>query len=124
MKGVRLWMALAAVWLALIEPVHAADTYVVLGVGTDSCGSWTTERQTVATAPSSKAFSQSQWLLGYLTAINADVWPDHRLTDVTDSDGIFAWVDNYCAAHPLDDIATASSALVLELMTRAGAKKK
>jgi len=32
-----------------------------------------------------------------------------------DPNRIFAWIDNYCAPHPLDSIATASIALVSEL---------
>ena len=37
-----------------------------------------------------------------------------------DNNGIFAWIDNYCAAHPLDSIATATIALVAELSKRSG----
>jgi hypothetical protein len=27
----------------------------------------------------------------------------------TDINGLFAWIDNYCATHPIDNIATATS---------------
>jgi hypothetical protein len=36
----------------------------------------------------------------------------------TDINGVFAWIDTYCAAHPLDPIAKAAIALVVELSKR------
>jgi hypothetical protein len=32
-----------------------------------------------------------------------------------DWDGLIAWIDNYCAAHPLDKLDTAARSLVVEL---------
>jgi len=33
-----------------------------------------------------------------------------------DWDGLIAWMDNYCATHPLDKLAKAAQALELELL--------
>jgi len=40
----------------------------------------------------------------------------------TDIDDITAWIDNYCAQHPLDRFADAASALVIELQGRTPAQ--
>jgi len=37
----------------------------------------------------------------------------------TDLDGCLAWIDTYCAAHPLDKVVTAATKLMDELRERA-----
>ena len=38
-----------------------------------------------------------------------------NLAEGTDADGVFAWIDNYCSAHPLETIYSAAEALVVTL---------
>jgi len=60
--------------------------------------------------------SQLAWVTGFLSAFN--FYGNRREADVagsTDVNGIFAWLDNYCAANPLHTVAEASVALVTEL---------
>ena len=97
----------------------AADgTYTILGAGTKSCGAWTDARR----ASGVEEYTYVAWIQGYITEANGFISGD--LTAGTDVEGIKAWVDNYCAAHPLDDLASAASALVGELVTRLPAKHK
>src|SRR5271154_2918241 len=42
------------------------------------------------------------------------IFSSHRI----DFRGLLAWIDNYCAAHPLDSIASATFALTAELRRR------
>jgi hypothetical protein len=35
-----------------------------------------------------------------------------------DAKGLFGWIDNYCAGHPLDTVADAAFALISELQRR------
>lgn len=85
------------------------DTPMIMGAGTQSCGFWTRwskERGMM----SNVLFA---WVQGFISRASYS-----RLTDLLrgrDADGLQAWVDNYCAAHPLDTIELAAGALELEL---------
>lgn len=97
--------------LALLSaaPVRAASEYVILGAGSRPCGSWLQLR---SQALPDSAMLQS-WVLGYVTGVNANFLtssPD--VTQGASPDALFSWIDNYCAAHPLDSLARATSALL------------
>ena len=65
--------------------------------------------------------NQTAWVNGFLSAFND--YGSAAASDVAnciDANGVFAWIDNYCAAHPLDSTATATIALISELSKRAG----
>lgn len=100
-----------ALLLALLgaAPAHAATKYVIVGAGSRSCGSWLQVR---SQALPDSAMLQS-WVLGYITSVNANFLtssPD--VTQGASPDALFSWIDNYCAAHPLDSLARATSALL------------
>lgn len=81
--------------------------------GLQSCGRWTDERRQGGLVDE----VYQGWVYGFVTGAGdmfAALSPPLTLR-TTDSAAIRAWVDNYCAAHPLDSIAKASEALVLEL---------
>lgn len=63
-------------------------------------------------------YGAEEWVLGYLTAYNEHVAPDGNISAGTDADGLMLWLDSYCQAHPLDNLGTATSALVAELKAR------
>lgn len=101
----------APVLLALLSaaPVRAASEYVILGAGSRPCGSWLQVR---SQALPDSAVLQS-WVLGYVTSVNANFLnssPD--VTQGANPDALFSWIDSYCAAHPLDSLARAASALL------------
>jgi hypothetical protein len=108
--------ALAALLMAP-EPA-AADTAAILGTGNRSCPAWLQD----SAANSWGALIDHAWVQGYITAFN-------KYTDNADSQngdisagidvaGLFAWIDRYCQAHPLDNLARASGALIRELQNR------
>ena len=83
-------------------PGHAT----VYGEGALSCGTWTS-------GDSSERLRRGAWIRGFVSGAG---YEGAKLRD-TDSTGIEAWISQYCAAHPLDTIATASSHLVESLVT-------
>jgi hypothetical protein len=102
---------LAFLFLALlvVVPARAANQYVIFGAGSRPCGSWLQLR---SQALPDSAILQS-WVLGYVTSVNANLLSVNQ--DVTAGaapDALFSWIDNYCAAHPLDSLARAASALL------------
>ena len=90
--------------------------YEVLGVGTLSCEVWTKDR---ADKTSESHFVNGAWIQGYLTAVNVFGEGPSHIAKGTDADGIMAWIDNYCAQHPVESLTVAAKALVDELTKRA-----
>lgn len=103
--------------LTLLVAASAAadDRYVILGAGGRPCGSWLELR---SRALPESAVLQS-WVLGYVTSVNANVLTGTG--DVSRGDrpeALFTWIDNYCAAHPLDSLARAAGALLDSLLVK------
>ena len=99
----------------LAVSARAGDQYVILGAGSRPCGSWLQAR---SQALPDSAMLQS-WVLGYITSVNANVLaisPD--IAAGTSPDSLFSWIDNYCAAHPLDSVARAAGSLLESLRTK------
>jgi hypothetical protein len=121
----RILVALFA--LAFCFKAEAKESWEAFGSGTKSCGEWTkaeAERRpvssggTMLTQTGSDIPGQTQWIAGFLTAFNYYQSATPNVAEGTDMNGVFAWMDTYCAAHPLDPIAKAAIALVAELSKR------
>jgi hypothetical protein len=101
----------------------SAQLVTVLGFGNKSCGSWTEARR----AHNSTADIFEGWVAGYLSGSNSIIASSPALgIDILkeasaqgDAQGLWAWIDNYCQAHPLNSTATAANALGSELIRRA-----
>ena len=99
---------LVAVTVAL--GIGAAQARSVLGHGLTSCDAW-------AQASKTERLNMESWIAGYLSSFNSliddpDV-PDFLKDE--DWDGLMAWIDNYCAAHPGDKLETAALWPAVEL---------
>src|SRR4051794_1781411 len=79
-----------------------AQTYMIKGQGTQSCGRWITDRNTLGEA------AKVGWVLGYITAYNEYTYSGPDVTGATDVDGIIGWMDSYCRTHPLESVAVAA----------------
>lgn len=90
-------------------------TYTVAGPGTASCGRWTEGRRAMASPQrtvTDDLIGEEMWVLGFITAYNEYVWTGKNVSSETDSSGMFAWIDNYCAGHPTNDVADAAYNLI------------
>lgn len=110
----------AALLLAvfLIGGTAWAATYTVFGAVDVSCGRWTEQKTAVPPPGLSTSVGRLQfqeWLGGYLTAYS--FWVEVGSGPVSDSDhvGAIAWIDNYCKEHPLVEVATAASLLIVAI---------
>jgi len=109
------WAVASLVILAFAAPARAGDQYVIFGAGGRPCGSWLQVR---SQALPDSAMLQS-WVLGYITSINANVlMVSQDVANGAHPDELFSWIDNYCAAHPLDSLARAASSLVDSLRSK------
>jgi hypothetical protein len=50
------------------------------------------------------------WVMGFLSGIGFERSPEVEPLHGIDADGVWAWIDNYCQANPLKDIAVAAAA--------------
>jgi hypothetical protein len=102
-----------------VTPAYASNQYVILGAGSRPCGSWLRLR---SDALPDSAVLQS-WVLGYVTSVNANLLSvDQDVTRGSSPEALFTWIDNYCAAHPLDTLARAASAMLDSLLVKNKAK--
>ena len=104
----RLLPWLTVVWFLVPVPA-SANSATVIGLGTGSCGQWTQDRK----ARSFEAVSRESWVTGFLSAYNvAGLAKSGNITSGLDSEGLFSWIDNYCASHPLDQLVKATVELI------------
>jgi hypothetical protein len=82
---------------------EADQTYTVVGQGTLSCGAWMTARQ------ERSAFGIQQWVLGFLSGVAFMGAPKIAPLESTDGPGVWAWIDNYCHAHPVETVSGAAT---------------
>jgi hypothetical protein len=111
----RTLIVIAAV--VVFSDVTAARTIMLLGAGSVSCGTWTQESR----RQSSTYATYAQWVLGYLTASNAYLLThDESVAKGMDNIALLAWIDNFCAANPLENIAHATEKLLQVAMKKNG----
>jgi hypothetical protein len=115
----KIFLAVALI-VVNVPSAKAAEepTTIVLGIGNKSCGSWTQARH----SPGSLVDVYQGWVAGFISSSNEFANNTQHidiLQHAPDAQGIWAWVDNYCTAHPLNSVAEASDSLAAELILRA-----
>lgn len=106
------YLAAVLAVLAVLAPMNLGaqiqikpGEYKVYGHGAASCGTWIQrQREGGVSSNSTKA-----WIVGFVSGAGYVAAPS---LGVTDSDGVAAFVDKYCAENPLKTIANATEELV------------
>ena len=110
-----------------IQGVEAKDQFFVRGDGYHSCGAWTAAQahrpyigpgKRPVTIAQLERETQIAWVNGFITAFDYYASESGGVGNSSDLNGILVWIDNYCATQPLDNITTATIALVSELSKR------
>lgn len=132
MKRIVYIAVIGASLIAASLPAARSDagrTARILAPGYDSCGAWSQGREAAGTGNTfaftlagSDRLARESWVNGYISAFNEWLLPYDRgvardLSEGTDAQGLMAWIDNYCSAHPLDQVVDATAALATELAT-------
>jgi hypothetical protein len=86
-----------------------AQGYQLLGSGANSCGSWTAHMLEY----SRPDLQEAAWVLGFLSGIGYVGKNGDAPLDGMDAQGVWAWIDNYCHAHPIENIGLAAAAFYL-----------
>jgi hypothetical protein len=111
----RFLLLLTVLSVGLMAGVTEAQAYVMTGSGTVSCGSWSAHRREYdpggkSTIGSQKSMDESAWVLGFLSGIGFIHTNGADPLDGVDADGVWAWIDNYCQAHPIENVGQAAAA--------------
>ena len=77
--------------------------------GSPSCGEWVAHREKSDTL----ALGNAYWLQGFIAGLSAGSGKDFLAG--TDSSAFNGWMDKYCQANPLRDLASGAGALAAEL---------
>ena len=113
-RGMRITAA-CLMALLITTGVARAQMAAIAGVGVGiSCGDWITERHKAGWHSSWSTLEAQQWILGFLSGVGWANTPNENPLERTDAKGVWAWVDNYCQAHPLNHLVDAGPAFVRE----------
>lgn len=85
---------------------------MVYGTGTRSCEAYTAARKANADGP------YSEWLSGYLSAVNYYINGTYDIGGQMDATGELGWLDKWCQTSPAKQFSTAASELVQYLYPR------
>jgi hypothetical protein len=107
----RTLLVLASLLITIASPARtalAAEPYsAIMGIGTSSCTLWSGERG------AKKDFPWDQWLLGFVSGASHVDGGNAPTTDYSDGASVLGWIEDYCRAHPLDQLAQAARAYVV-----------
>jgi len=106
--------------IAYLNPAFAADgggRFVVLGIGSESCGTYISERRLGRDNP------YRGWITGYLSAYNESSKNTYNMLGNSDVEAAMLWIENYCNKNPLSSFSQASQALLTELFPNRQTKK-
>ncbi len=105
------------VLVLIAAPSFGADSsgkFTVLSMGTKSCGEVVADFKEDGRGK----FNNSNWVAGYITAVNEHVVSSSNVAAGTDPAAWDLWINNYCTAKPLESLSSATTALVKELSKR------
>ncbi len=105
------WALIAILVAAFLSPAIAAAGGVMVK-GYPTCGAWIQTR-----SPDGKpAHDATIWVLGFLSGV---AWESNQdIIDSVDPASIDVWMDNYCHAHPLNNVANGVASLAKELQAK------
>lgn len=107
-------MIFTALALAAAPVVKPPEYVMIYGPQpTPSCGKWISVRKDSDGLP---AHEYEMWVLGLISGMN--MRSSSAQARGPDTDALFVWIDQYCAAHPLDLLLTAADKLDHELEGR------
>jgi len=97
---------------AITTPLTAADKDKKFWVqGPVSCGGWISARKEDGIMATAYEF----WIIGYITAFNAQQPDVYNILGSTDIDSIEYWMDKYCRENPISYVHSGMQVLTIEL---------
>lgn len=105
----------AVIFAAIMCMATLSDANATRTIGVPDCGKWVNSRA----ASGWEGQVNVAWLMGFLTGLNTDQTEyKNGLSKISSGEQILVWTDNYCKAHPLDDLFKAGDELMIELKNK------
>jgi hypothetical protein len=95
-----------------------ADAGTITFAANISCGTWTAYRRSTTLDETLGRAKSEGFVVGFLSGLNALKNVPEILSGL-DEGALYAWMDNHCAAHPLEAIPEAATILANELLKKA-----
>jgi hypothetical protein len=119
-KRVGYALAAGVIVLLLSRMSQAADLngeFEIYGQGGKTCGRYTDlypirRNDAPPLFASTNYFEFIEWILGYLSAYNAQTDDIYSILGTSDSSAIGAWLYSYCQSHPLENVHSAMRPLI------------
>jgi len=120
LNRVGLMIALGTIVGPSVSNAQSVTHTPMSGSRPQPCDSWLESRAAVIAAhgPPDRLARETQFILGFLTAMNHGVTPTIDLGPGSDESAVLPWVDSYCRRYPSENVALASRALFRELTRR------
>ena len=105
--------AIGLVVVLLSIPTNAGP---IMGAGAQGCGGWVAVRFERTLRETTLRMVMLSWVQGYLTAALIDKPTSSFRVSPPGAESVALWLTTYCQQHPLDDVFTASQALVKDII--------
>ncbi len=113
MRGLVMATVVALLWPGAAEAIDSSGKYRIYGAGKTGCTQWLRSRKLKDMLNE----RDQEWVAGYVTSYNRWVHKGGRsIYPEKDPAALYATVDRYCEANPLDTVAGAVESLMLELI--------
>jgi hypothetical protein len=89
----------------------APATGEVTSIGDFACSEWSARR-----TEGERVDPPQMWLAGFMTGLATALRVD--VLAITDAPAMFAWMDDFCTAHPDERLSTGAGLLFRELLAR------
>jgi hypothetical protein len=91
MRGFRLngWQRIGIMLVGLLATTGEAETYRLIGSGTQSCGTWTADRR----SGGAHSWQNEQWVVGFISGVG---YANERGQDPMrnlDAQAVYGWLD-------------------------------
>jgi len=110
-------LALTLPGISRSAPASQSPVALMRYMGELSCGKWLAEK---GEYNGLKKGVPLNWVLGFVSGVSLSI--DQSLLEDVDQASVAAWLDQYCTAHPLEDLSRAAVVLVNELSARRGVR--
>jgi hypothetical protein len=110
------WKGVLALQLVAASLSMSSAASVTMFEGQWTCGVWLNARSM------HRNQHMEGWVAGYLSGLSVayDALGFKDTLRNTDALSAYVWIDSWCKAHPLDDVATAANGFAEEASARAG----
>jgi hypothetical protein len=97
----------------LLATTLSNQTWSATAIGVIDCGQWVQDQ-----SKTQQRISDRSWLIGFLSGLNQNDFYKNAFDKVSSAQQVYLWMDNYCKANPLQNVADGGEMLMFELLQK------